>query len=205
MKRSECISVTESLVEAARQGREPSGPERSHLLICADCADRWEGETALAVHFSALRSRYDGRQSPYIRRTEILKKFDAGRPKRVMRPWWGLAAAAALLFAVGGGAILRQGQLRSADPVNAEIPEAQAEVLEAGFISVPFIPPLAPGELVHMVHTQLQPAALASLGMNVDPTLSADLPADVLVGADGFPRAVRISEEAVADGGYQGQ
>jgi len=122
-------------------------------------------------------------------------------PRTSLRPWWSLAAAAALLLTAGTGVILHYSDLSAARPA-AEVAESQAEVQEAGFIAVPFVPPLAQGELLHIVHTQLQPAELASFGVNVDPTLSADLPADLLVGADGFPRAVRISEEASGGGGY---
>lgn len=202
MRQRECESVTESVVECAREGRELSGAARSHLIDCDSCSVRWEAELALTSQFQALRSEYGGRRSAYIRRTELLKQFDVQHPKRSPRPWWSLAAAAALLFAVGTGVALRFRPLAPEPGTRTEISEAQAEMQEAGFIAVPFIPPLAPGELVHMVHTQLEPAALARMGVNVDPTLSADLPADVLVGADGFPRAVRISEEAVFEGGY---
>jgi hypothetical protein len=189
-------------VDCARLGRELPGAARSHVLTCEACAARWEGELSLANGFAGLRSELGGRRSAYIRRTEILQKFDALYPKRSARPWLSLAAAAALLFAIGTGVIVRNQRTHVPAPVFAELSEAQIEMQEAGFIAVPFVPPLAPGELVHMVHTQLHPAALASMGVNVDPMLSSDLPADVLVGADGFPRAVRISDESVIEGGY---
>jgi hypothetical protein len=170
------------------------------LSACERCASRWEGELALSSQLCALRSELGGRRSAYIRRNEILKRFDAQHPKPKLRPWFRLAAAAVLLFAVAAGVTWRH---QEPDPAAvAELSEAQVEMQEAGFIAVPFVLPLAPGELVHMVHTQLQPAALASMGVNVDPTLSADMPADLLVGADGFPRAVRVSEESVSQGGY---
>jgi hypothetical protein len=64
------------------------------------------------------------------------------------------------------------------------------------FIAVPYAPPLAQGEIVRVVHTDLYPQALASLGIGVDALSSGDTPADVVVGEDGIPRAVRITEAA---------
>jgi hypothetical protein len=64
------------------------------------------------------------------------------------------------------------------------------------FVAVPYAPPLAQGEIVRVVHTDLYPEALASLGIGLDPSSAGDTPADVVVGEDGIPRAVRITEAA---------
>ncbi|MEP6714678.1 MAG: hypothetical protein ABJC09_03835, partial [Terriglobia bacterium] len=69
------------------------------------------------------------------------------------------------------------------------------ETQEDGFIAVPYVPPLAAGELVRVVHAELYPSALASLGVNVDPSWTTGIAADLLMGEDGFPRAVRLSNE----------
>jgi len=70
-----------------------------------------------------------------------------------------------------------------------------------GFIAVPYVPPLATGEMLHVVHTELNPAELASLGVNVDPSLTAQMPADLLLGEDGMPRAVRVADTTSDSGG----
>jgi hypothetical protein len=62
------------------------------------------------------------------------------------------------------------------------------------FIAVPYTPPLAPGEMVRVVHTNLYPEALASMGMAVNPLWAGNLAADVVEGEDGLPRAVRITD-----------
>jgi hypothetical protein len=71
-----------------------------------------------------------------------------------------------------------------------------------GFIPVPYVPPLAAGELVSVVHTELYPLELARLGVSVDPSWATELPADLLVGEDGFPRAVRVSDEYSEERGF---
>jgi len=61
------------------------------------------------------------------------------------------------------------------------------------FIAVPYTPPLAQGELVRVVHADLYPEAFASMGIDIDPASASNIPADVVVGEDGIPRAVRIT------------
>ena len=133
----------------------------------------------------------------------VTKKSAWYRVPRRRRRWpWFAMWVALLIVGVGGGLAVRYSAGPQEGVVAQELSDMQAEAQDAGFIAVPYVPPLAPGELVHVVHTQLQPAELASLGVNVDPTLTTDMPADILVGADGFPRAVRISEEISGEGGF---
>lgn len=131
------------------------------------------------------------------------------------RTWfWSLAAAAALVFAIVGGhqagthdrhiapAVLRVNSIgaNSASPAGAMLYETSlglsrdASALSSDdFVAVPYTLPLAPGEIVRVVQTQLSPDALASMGVNVDPSWGSDVQADVVVGEDGLPRAVRIA------------
>jgi hypothetical protein len=67
---------------------------------------------------------------------------------------------------------------------------------DSGFVAVPYAPPLAAGEFVSVVRAQLEPAALARLGILVDSAYGSEIPADIVVGEDGVPRAVRVIEMA---------
>lgn len=152
---------------------------------------------------SALRSRFAGARSSPESRESLMRRFDQQRVVQQGRKrWaWALPMAAALLF---GMVLLRHSpqpvhfamNTSVQDPAylassNLESSDAQDE----GFIAVPYVPPLASGELVRVVHTELRPSALASLGINVDPTWTTGIAADLLMGEDGFPRAVRLSNE----------
>jgi hypothetical protein len=53
---------------------------------------------------------------------------------------------------------------------------------------------LATGEFVRVVRTELRPTALARMGVYVDAAETDEIPADVLLGEDGFPRGVRVLE-----------
>jgi hypothetical protein len=65
-------------------------------------------------------------------------------------------------------------------------------VAGGGFVELPYTPPLATGEMARVIHTQMDPEALASMGVQVDSTWTDDVPVDVVVGEDGLPHAVRI-------------
>lgn len=66
-------------------------------------------------------------------------------------------------------------------------------VLSDDFVEIPYTPPLATGEMVTMIHTEMYPEALASMGVDVDPTWAEHIPVDLAVGQDGLTHAVRIS------------
>jgi len=118
---------------------------------------------------------------------------------------WTLAAAAALLLAVFIGheagkrtrKAVSPAAVRSHDESVLYEASLDASALSSDdFIAVPYTPPLAPGEMVRVVHADLYPEALASMGVEVDPSWAGNLPADVVVGEDGLPRAVRIAENS---------
>jgi len=181
---------------------------------CAPCSERWAAERELTTGFRAMRAHASGMRSPpAVRRSLMLEfaatqQFNAVHHGRVAvagkagRRWmWSLAAAAIILISTMTVRELTSG-LRPSAVVPEVQPEIQTEAQQDGFIEVPYAPPLARGELIRVVHTALEPAALASLGVNVDPSWTAELPADLLVGQDGFPRAVRVSDEYAGTGGF---
>jgi predicted anti-sigma-YlaC factor YlaD len=189
-----CDNAADKLVEFARRRTEPDNVVRAHLASCEACRDRWESEVNLSAHLNLMRVEAARHRSPDHRKQLLMRQFEARharRPAVGSNKWlWSFAAAAALLL----GILIAGNATRNPNPGVAALDES-IEAAEDGFIAVPFVPPLAEGELVHVVHTELQPAELASLGVNVDPSWTADLPVDLLIGADGFPRAVRVSDE----------
>jgi hypothetical protein len=204
-----CNDWTMELVERARQQTPPDRELRAHLSICAHCSERWDREQQLTAQFQAIRIQ----ASLHARtnRPESLMRDFARIHRRKAVPLWVLAlgAAAGLLLAVLVGQ-LSPGNAARKRISNAVSPAARihgepalyeasadASALSSDdFIAVPYTPPLAPGEMVRVVHADLYPEALASMGVEVDPAWAGDLPADVVVGEDGLPRAVRIAENA---------
>jgi hypothetical protein len=209
-----CSQQTEELVECARRGMEPGAALRSHLAACLGCRERWDIERQLAGHLGIMRRCAQARQTPAVRRDarreDLMREFARTRTaqlrSRKAGPSWGwtLAAAAALVVAAFIG---HEWGVRTRPPVTPAVrthgvQQAGAILYEAStdasalssddFVAVPYAPPLAPGELIRVLRANLYPQALASMGIDVDPASEETIPAYVVVGGDGLPRAVRI-------------
>jgi len=208
-----CTEWTAELVECARrEGRErqPGRELRAHLAACAHCRERWDAELMLNAHFRTVRRSAAAQESlrgdaQAERRENLLRDFRRIHRPRAMPSWTvGLAAAAAIVLAVLLGYMAGRPARKPAHPVRTQsavlyqyretLSMDASELSADDFIAVPYTPPLAPGEMVRVVHADLYPDALASMGVDVDPSWGDRLPADVVVGEDGLPRAVRISE-----------
>jgi hypothetical protein len=195
----DCSAATERLVECARRRAAPDLALKSHLDICSSCLDRWESERTLTAGLRMMQIQASSGRSPETARAALLNEFAARHRKPAAKRWlWSFAAAAILLISTVVVRDLRE----PAAVAPAVVAEEQSDPQQEGFIDVPYAPPLAKGELTRVVHTELRPAELASLGVNVDPTWTTDLPADLLLGQDGFPRAVRFSKEFSGEGDF---
>jgi hypothetical protein len=211
-----CSERIAELVELARadgrNGRNASVPDRelrAHLAVCADCRERWDAERQLTAQFGIIRARTAALRSSDRQREALLRNFSQihrhkAFPSKSVQTWvWALGAAAALLLAVFLGHAAGN---RTRPPVRAERTVVYEASLSSNlsydasalsnddFIAVPYTPPLATGEMVRVVHADLNSEALASMGVEVDPTWTGELPADLVVGEDGLPRAVRITD-----------
>jgi hypothetical protein len=201
-----CKQQTAALVELARHGDKPGAALRAHLASCEACEARWQAELALAEQFRSMRvmamansaasqTRRDiraaGLMKTMVQRTEPL-----AMPARVLSPRWMLSAAAAVLLAVGIGYFV--GARHSAAPLDSGSPVYEANLqanLDDDFVDVPFALPPVPGEVVRIVHSNLNAEELATMGINLDIDPDSDsVGADVMIGEDGFPRAVRLTD-----------
>jgi hypothetical protein len=190
------------MVECARGGSQPGATLQSHLKSCSKCAERWDDEIRLSVQLRTARDAAAGRRSPETRREEMMRRFAAAPRRGFLPAWkWVLAAAAVLLLSVALGYPWRSGRhVDGTVPGSNQVAFGSADFEElAGdsneFVPVAYTPPLAAGEFVSVLRTELQPTALARMGIYVDAAYTNAIPADVLVGEDGFPRAVRVVSE----------
>ena len=201
----DCEQISERLSECAKSHSHPDQNLRTHMRSCAPCSERWEAERDLSAAFAMIRARAAGERSSAASKARLMREFDARNVRRMTPRWyWGLAAAATLLLGVLLGPEVGR-QLHPTVPssmIAADYAAREPEVDPEGFIAVPYARPLADGEMMRIVHTELNPAALASLGVSVDPTWTTQLPADLLLGEDGMPRAVRVSEADSEEGGF---
>lgn len=116
---------------------------------------------------------------------------------------WSLSIAAVLLLAIALGRAWRNDRGATSNAIEvAENARVDSDFLadlnkgaeDDGFLPVPYAPPLATGEFVRVVRTELRPIALARMGIDVE-SYPDEIAADVLLGEDGLPRAVRLLEE----------
>jgi hypothetical protein len=192
------------------------------LAVCPACAERWESERLLTDQFRVLRVQADALFAEGAidgaRHDALMQAFAVRsrqeRRRATVRSWgFALAAAATVVISVAitlfSGAAGRARSHVSVSPVHNPL-ATQTLVYESSsdasslstddFIAVPYTPPLAQGELVRVVHADLYPGALASMGLDLSSAWArsdgSNVPADVVIGEDGIPRAVRITENA---------
>src|SRR5579862_7484477 len=188
-----CSHWTVEIVECARAGMPPGAPLQEHMGQCPRCARCWEDEHGLSAQFRAMRAAAELRLSE-SRREQVMQEFDlAHRSFIPASVKWLLSAAAVLLLTVAVGYGWRNSRRPQAMEASIETIEDVAD--DNGFVAIPYAPPLATGEFVRVVETELQPIALARMGIYVDEADSSEIPAELLLGEDGFPRAVRVIEE----------
>jgi len=221
-----CTERMRELVECARARSESGGigpgrDLRAHLVSCTRCAERWDAERGLSDQFGAMRAEAVALTADNPRREAgreaLMRQFaacDFARRHRnaAARSWgMGLAAAAAVVLAVFAGQIagtrshhqtparIAEAAPDAVDPSGDEFSGDATELSSDDFIAVPYTPPLAQGELVRVVHADLVPEALASLGIDVDPASPGNVSADLVIGEDGIPRAVRLTDGSQTD------
>ena len=175
-----CHEFDDIVLDAVRKGGDVD-VER-HAASCGRCAGRLAAERELATALAALRRAAEGASAPESLEAPLLAAFRAAR-----RPRWRLAwaAAAAVLLALGLGLALRLGRA-------PETAAAAAEVATP-FIPLPYGAPLADLEGATLVRVTVPRSTLVAVGLPVNgELLDEPVEADLVVGEDGIPRAIRF-------------
>ena len=172
-----------------------------HLQFCPSCADFCQEQQRLTEEFRILASSLAGNPTRLEMRARILEEFDRRQTPARRRPatlyTWAAAAVLLICALVGAGTWMRH-RASVKQVVASASPQRTGRILSrvlaqnGGFVPVPFMPPLASGELVTVVRTKLPPAALLRMGLTTQNTDGSEVNAEVMMGEDGFPRAVRV-------------
>ena len=141
----------------------------------------------------SLRELADASQSltpdPRVE-TRVMAAFDAAwaaPARRATRRWLLLAAAAVVELASGAW--------WSVSHRRAPALVARVEPVPSEFVPWPGAATLPSFESGELVRVDLPVSVIASLGLVLPPTPAAAVKADVIVGQDGFARAVRLVVE----------
>jgi hypothetical protein len=194
-----------------------------HLRECPRCAALHENWLALHEDLRILGAETAGFEAPsrveMRLRQEFRTKHKTVKARRAaVILGWGMAAAAALFFAVtlanwrlrlGANLVGRRPSIDGSIPLKQDAPSALqggtlaaseiGDVLVASNSSGDFsllpdsMPPVP--EDATVVRVQMQRAALGSLGLTVNEEHAGDwIQVDLLVGDDGLPQAVRLPQ-----------
>ncbi len=121
----------------------------------------------------------------------VLAEFDRVRQRRRSGQWMAIVAAIAASVVVVSVLQRRPAPVRIV-PVAAPVAATETET-EQPFMPIPYVLPPGPFERVAVVRMNLPVSALVAAGLpmrTADPGAQAE--ADVIVGQDGRPRAVRL-------------
>ena len=192
-----CRSWIPELVEVARTGARPGEELGGHLAACARCAARWKAERELSSKLRLIREAVpEGRD--FAARDRLMAQFAFRRRQALARKRfiWVLAAAAVLLIALFVPKLWRSEMQRGFAPGSVEMAEIEfgETAGNGGFVTIPYAPPLAQGEFIRVVRTELPRAALVRMGFAVEAAYEGGVIADVVEGQDGLPRAVRLPQ-----------
>ena len=154
----------------ARVAGERSGEVEAHLSECAACAaevERTAGALALFRESGARCAEY----------------WEARPGRKSPRAWWRWAIAVPVMAAVLLAMVLVR-----------RTPPAPVEQAQTGFVRIPYVVPPLPYERTEIVHMNVPVAALIAVGFRRDEPAGASVAAEVLVGQDDRPLAIRILE-----------
>jgi hypothetical protein len=161
--------LSEEQIAACVAG-ERSGEAQAHLAVCAACAaevERTAGTLSLFQESGARCAEY----------------WEARTARRASRTWWRWAIAVPVMAAVVFAVVL----VRRPAPVTVDR-------AETGFVRIPYVVPPLPYERTEIVQMNVPVAALIAVGFRRDEPAGASVPAEVLVGQDDRPLAIRILE-----------
>jgi len=187
------------MLERARGGAPAGHTLAKHLAACPRCAERWEAELELSRGMGDLRSAAMRLRSGPDARARLMAEFDERRRHTVLHRGlvWAMAAFTILLLAGALKQVQWAGRGPASRPAQMASDHNTEELMaENGFVPVPYAAPLAPGEFVEVVQRDLTPAALARMGFVIQSSNGGAVTTDLMVGEDGLPRAVRLSESA---------
>lgn len=198
-----CRTVRTALVDRARNAAEsPAAAAQldGHLAACPACRDALARETALTHDLRDLAGSAAGAGAMPELEARLLAAFERQRqigslPRWMAAPRRALAAAAAVVLVSAAAWTLRVAEDGDAPEPDGDRAAAAAPAGEPldGFVALPAAAGLPPFESGVIVRIELPVASLPAYGVEMVPAAAAaQVEADVLVGQDGLPRAIRL-------------
>jgi hypothetical protein len=205
-----------------QKGGDISTAQAAHLAECAACAAQWTPQRALAAGLRSMGEEWRKVEAPPRVEAGLTAAFRAqaglAARRRLRRAWWtpvfGWAAATAGTIALA--TVLIHGYQPAPvkprtvasprhtvqSPVEMAVLDADSDddtsALGEGFVRLPNAPRIEPNEDYNVVRVEVPGSAMIDAGISLGEDRAAEtVLADVALGPDGTPRAVRL----VPDGG----
>jgi predicted anti-sigma-YlaC factor YlaD len=173
-----------------------AGQVEAHLDGCARCAAWFARQRELSDALRGLARDVAFEVPPEALRGRVLAAFAAAYPsatKPRSYPLAWLAAAAALVVMTAAGIWVSLEYQRTRSTATETVVSAEPARTLDGFVTLPVAVGLPRLESGYIVRVELPVAALPALGVDVLPASTRNaVQADVLVGQDGQPRAIRL-------------
>jgi len=189
-----------AILDLAR-GQEPAGAEqaalRAHLSGCPACAARLVREQELTAGLRAL-SHATGRDRPsagledrLLESFATMHRSGVARRSRQWRTWAGAAAAMIVMACI----VFAWRVSREVDGIRRTVPVEESSG-PGEFVAWPGAAALPAFESGQLVRTELPATVLPMLGIVPARELTShSVAADLMVGQDGFARAVRLVQD----------
>jgi hypothetical protein len=185
-----CDHYRDGIVDLAREAIEDERTARQiaeHLAVCPSCRQRHRDQLALSAGLRALAAAARDSAPTAPLEARLVDEFNAQaahrrRRRRRYEPAWAKAAAAVVL-AVGAVAAWKV----------AYSPPAPDLVRLEGFDPLPAAATLPGFERGEIVRIDVPVPSLPAYGIAIPPDAAErSIAADLLIGQDGLPRAIRL-------------
>jgi hypothetical protein len=193
-----CRTVVPYLIDLARGGvldADRRAEVDRHLRQCPACTARLEDERALSAALGRLSREVEVPALDLESERTLLAAFDAAwaqpHPRARARVWRLLAAAAGLALAATLTWTIGHRLAESPAPIASAPPVAVLPATE--FVPWPGASSLPRFESGQLMRMDLPASVVLSLGLVPPASQTGVVRADVLVGQDGYARAVRLA------------
>lgn len=170
----------------------------AHTVDCAACGEKWAGLARLSEQVATLECPEIAMQPQATAVATLLSRMDKARTPG--KTYWmphSLAVANTLVaVAIAITCIVLLPSLRrTMYPAAHQAATYDLEqAVPAGYVSLPFGDPALPLDDAEVLPVQLSAEDLALMGVDVGEAPQEVVQAEVLIGMDGWPRAIRIVE-----------
>jgi hypothetical protein len=206
-----CDELAPFLVDLARGADLPAdvrGWAAAHAAGCPACGRRLEDERVLSAALRGLATDDEAAQAPAWIEARLRGALHQAQPSpapaapRRPRESWGWALAAAIAASLSAAALVWRRE--PSPPPTPEWARDAVEGEDEAFLPVTFDDALSGLDAVQVVRMRLPRSAIGRMGLPLsnDPG-QGPVEADVLVGQDGLPRAIRLvsaGPEALSEG-----